>query len=68
MAMIPELQEYTGKISKDAAALFEKITRDMTEQQQKEFLASVKFQDQDFVNEMKMRLPEGTPEVDPTSA
>ena len=66
--MIPELQEYTGKISKDAAALFEKITRDMTEQQQKEFLASVKFQDQDFVNEMRMRLPEGTPEVDPTSA
>jgi len=68
MAMIPELQEYTGKISKEAAALFEKITRDMTEQQQKEFLASVKFQDQDFVNQMMMRLPEGTPEIDPTSA
>ena len=65
--MNPALEEYMEKISPEAKKLFTRITSDMTEEQQGQFLAGIQLGDQEFAAEVQRYMPEGV-QIDPTRA
>ena len=67
MALIPEFQEYLGKRSPDAQRIVGQTANKMSEQQQREFLASLQFGDAEFQTEIAPYMPEGST-IDPSRA
>ena len=67
MALIPEFQEYLGKQGPDAQRIVGQTANEMSEQQQREFLASLQFGDAEFQTEIAPYMPEGST-IDPSRA